>query len=258
MLLSTYEKSADSKDYLKLAKHVPTPGSAQRHLPHFHNSVEIMAVVKGECRLRVNAEERLLRAGDAAFIGSFDVHKYTPSEDCEYYFFLIGSEYFDGENQLGKVSFEPYLIGQGAEIVDLFDFVHPKWSARDRLFKIGVANMLLGLVRTNFSEREREGRRQSEIHSAILRYINENTKADITVESVSEFFGYTPNYFSTLFNKLTGMSFREYLNRARIADFERIMRSSPECQISTAAREAGFESLNTFYRSYNKYKREKS
>ena len=260
MLLSTYEKNADSKDYLKLAKHLPSADETYKHLAHFHNSVEFMIVISGECRLRVNAEERVMRAYDAAFIGSFDVHKYTPSLNCEYYYFLIGSDYFDGENMLGSVSFEPYLLSSEgrSEIMELLDFVYPKWGSADRLFKIGVANMLLGLIKTHFSPKVRENRRQSELHSSVLRYINENIKGDISVGSISLRFGYTPNYFSSLFNKLTGMSFREYLNSARITEFERIRRSNAEISVGAAAREAGFDSLNTFYRAYNKFKREKS
>ncbi|WP_020614101.1 response regulator transcription factor [Sediminispirochaeta bajacaliforniensis] len=50
----------------------------------------------------------------------------------------------------------------------------------------------------------------------ILKYINENFCTDISIASISERFGITPNYLSTLLNNKLGIKFADYLSDLRI------------------------------------------
>ena len=49
-----------------------------------------------------------------------------------------------------------------------------------------------------------------------VEHIKENYYKDLTIETLAEFVGKTPNYFSHLFKKEFGMTFSEYVNRIRI------------------------------------------
>lgn len=48
-------------------------------------------------------------------------------------------------------------------------------------------------------------------------YIRKNYTRELTVESLAEYVGKTPNYFSHLFKREFGITFKEYINRLRIA-----------------------------------------
>lgn len=249
-----YEKSADRKDYIILTKYVPD--SRYKKTLHFHNSVEFVFMLRGSCGLRISSEERTLTYGEIGYMNSFDAHLYTPDGDTDYYAVLIGAEFFDGINNLSNISFPSFMErSESFEVIKSFlDYSYENWDGSTPAFKQGFANMLLGLMTRYYPIHKKERDKQNEVIISALQYINESLCEDISVESVAKRFGYTPNYFSTVFNSFTNMSFREYLNRCRIAKFARLTNTDPGLPAYKAAELCGFRSLNTFYRAYNKYK----
>ena len=251
-----YEKSADKRDYVRIYKYNPDTKSNNRFQFHFHNSVELVFLTGGCCEIRIGSTSQILNKGEIGFMNSFEPHMYLPTESTEYYAVLIGSEFFDGVNNLKNLSFPTFMSRCEAfdSISKFIEFAYEEWDDTSSVFKYGFANMLLGMLMRHYTPHKKELDKQSEVLIKALKYINENVTEDISVESVATKFGYTPNYFSTVFNAFTAMSFREYLNRCRIAEFARLTTESPELPACKAAELCGFKSLNTFYRAYNKYK----
>lgn len=59
-----------------------------------------------------------------------------------------------------------------------------------------------------------------------LRYMSENYSQPLTLEEVAKEVGLSPNYFSSLFSKTVGISFREHLCRIRIEESKRLLLST--------------------------------
>ena len=59
-----------------------------------------------------------------------------------------------------------------------------------------------------------------------LKYIMNHYGHSITLNDVAEEVGLSPNYFSTIFHKIVGMNFREYLNRVRVEESKRLLLST--------------------------------
>ena len=59
-----------------------------------------------------------------------------------------------------------------------------------------------------------------------LQYIASNYEANLTLTGVAAYLGVSPNYFSTLFHKTVGESFREHLCRVRIEESKRLLLST--------------------------------
>lgn len=80
---------------------------------------------------------------------------------------------------------------------------------------------------------------------AILGYLQQNFAQDISVASLSERFGLTPNYLSTLFKKRLGVKFTEYLTGLRLDEAKKLLRTTrrPARQI---AGEVGYYSQSYF------------
>lgn len=256
-MLSQYEKAADRKEYILFYKHTASKNQLQRRLPHFHNSVEFVFMLKGECDLYINSSVRRLKAADVGFINSFDLHRYDAhSDDAEYYVVLISADFFDGVNKLSNISFPPFPERNAGflQIKEFLDYSFDIWSEATTLIKSGFVNMLLGLMLKFYPTAEKNADKQNEAIINALRYVHENCKSDLTVQSIATTFGYSANYFSTVFNRFTGMSFREYLNRCKITEYMRLKKDDPKLSTCKAAELCGFQSLNTFYRAYNKYK----
>jgi two-component system response regulator YesN len=81
------------------------------------------------------------------------------------------------------------------------------------------------------ADRETEARIQSHqlpdmlsprIEKAIA-YMNRNFSLDISIDTLADYLGITPNYFSHLFKKETGISFSEYLNRIRVTEAQKLL-----------------------------------
>jgi len=82
-------------------------------------------------------------------------------------------------------------------------------------------------------------------------YIRKRYAQEISVERVAEYVGKTPNYFSHLFKKEMGVSFREYVNRLRISKAkERICHSND--RIYEISEQVGFSDYAYFTQVFRK------
>ena len=73
------------------------------------------------------------------------------------------------------------------------------------------------------------------------------------VQAVAKRTGYSSAYFSCIFKDFVGVTFPDYLNYRRIAEYDRLKRENPELSTGKLARMCGFTSMNTFYRAYHKF-----
>ena len=257
MDLAFYEKKADVNNYtyfnkVKCEKIVATS-------PHFHDSIELVLCVKGKCCVCINGKDNMLEEGDGAFIDRFDVHFYRYFSGSEYYVFLISEKYLDDDNGFNKKRLPEFLPGceRYSDIKRLFDDMYKLYDANNDVIKKGIANIILGFMASYYPPIERVSNGEALLLVEALLYINENFKNEITLEEISRQLGYSKNYFSFLFNKFTGMNLREYINRRRVSEFERLKAVNPCVPVYVLAEQSGFSNSKTFYRVYKKY-REKS
>ena len=107
MELAFYEKMADAKNYVYFNKVVCNDKVA--FYPHFHDSIELVLCVKGQCCVCINGIENLLEEGDGVFIDRFDVHFYRYFPESEYYVLLISEKYLDDDNGFNKKRLPEFL-----------------------------------------------------------------------------------------------------------------------------------------------------
>lgn len=251
--IAFYEKKADENKYLYFKKVLCERIVATT--AHFHDSIELVFVTKGKCGIHINGTEILLSEGDCAFIDRFDVHYYKYFENSEYYVFLISEKYLNDTNGFNKKRLSAFLpVNENYDkIKTVFESISSFWENSNEVFRIGAVNMVLGILSAHYPQKEREYKGEVKVLAEALMYINEHFKENITLSFLCERFGYSKNYFSALFNKFAGMNLREYINRRRIGEFERMKMQYPEISTYVLAEKCGFESVKTFYRAYNKY-----
>lgn len=247
-----YEKEADENKYLFFDKVVCKEESVP---PHFHDSIEFVLVIKGQCDIYINGNKNQVKEGDGVFIDSFDVHYYEYYQGSEYYVFLISRSCLYSENILNQKRLPMFLkkSEKYEEIKGLFDNAYSLWKESNEVFRIGFVNMILGVMSSYYELTKLEKKGEVEIFVNTLLYINQHFTEKISLEFLSSQSGYSKSYFSTLFHKFVGMNLREYINRRRIAEFERIKRCDTHQPTYMIASECGFDSLKTFYRAYHKY-----
>lgn len=100
-------------------------------------------------------------------------------------------------------------------------------------------------------QRQSKGGKHTYLVKLAVDYIANHFKSDLTVETLAEVAGITPNYFSHLFNKEIGVSFREYLNRLRIEEAKRLLRNTNLLAYEITER-VGFQNYKHFCHVFKK------
>lgn len=94
--------------------------------------------------------------------------------------------------------------------------------------------------------------KNNEVIKRALLYIYDHFNTALTLEEVAEYVHLHPSYFSSLFKKSTGSSFKEYLNMVRIEESKRLL-SNTEFSIIDIAVAVGFEDQSYFSKVFKKY-----
>ncbi len=263
MITAWYESAADRKEHVlfkkRVIKHESTGLSKWNSMPHLHNSVEIAFGIKGLSQVKVNDKIYDIKEGTVVFIDHFERHQYDFKIGTECFVVLISASFFDSINNLKKLKFPTFMEKcEGFEKIKSFlELSYSTCDMDSMVYKIGFINMLISMMMQIYPyELDNERAKIGEVLIEVLKYINENCTENITVSDIAKRFGYSPNYLSMLFNKYVEMSFREYLNRRRMAEYIEIRKNQPDLPSCKAAELCGFKNLSTFYSTLKKMKKD--
>ncbi|MCR5107367.1 MAG: AraC family transcriptional regulator [Lachnospiraceae bacterium] len=87
--------------------------------------------------------------------------------------------------------------------------------------------------------------------SNVCTYISENFTKDLSLESVSEYAGFSKYHFERIFRDYTGVTFYQYLLNMRIS-YAQTLLSNPELSVTDISDQAGFASCTAFTRAFKK------
>ena len=243
-----YESRSDEHNY-HYVKHKNGPFTPL----HFHSASEIIFVRRGCMRASVNGEEHIIGEAEGCFVDRFCVHSFSEIEkDTEIYVFVGNSELFDpvfsdiGGVPSVKFRFDDYDLLD--KVVASYDSAKNE-SVRLVSFKGAVALLIAGIASENNINDASEKGPSSSI-CAVLRYIGEHFNEDISLNSISAEFGYSPQYFSRIFHKYMKVNLSEYINIARVNFAKKLLDSDKS--VTEIAFESGFNSMPSFYRVYKK------
>ncbi len=112
-------------------------------------------------------------------------------------------------------------------------------------------SLLLRLLYLLFGDAQRttfQSRIKSNNHEATentMQYIKENLTADLSLHTLAERVGFSPNYFHNCFKASTGRTVREYVEDQRIKKAAKMLVST-NCTLTEIAYECGFSSQSYF------------
>lgn len=82
-------------------------------------------------------------------------------------------------------------------------------------------------------------------------YILNHLTAPLALEEVASHAGVSPFHFCKIFKRATGMTFTDFVNRARVEHAKRLL-LKPQARITEVAYDVGFQSLSQFNRSFRR------
>ncbi|QGQ98680.1 response regulator [Paenibacillus psychroresistens] len=84
-----------------------------------------------------------------------------------------------------------------------------------------------------------------------IEYLKKHYSSEISIESVAEIIGITPNYFSHLFKKETNIPFSEFLNTVRIHAAKNLLKQSND-KVYEISEKVGFQDIKYFNQVFKK------
>jgi AraC-like DNA-binding protein len=82
-------------------------------------------------------------------------------------------------------------------------------------------------------------------------YILTHMAEPIALETVANHAGISPFHFCKVFKKATGLTFTEFVNKARVEEAKRLL-LRPQMRVTEVAYDVGFQSLSQFNRSFRR------
>lgn len=243
---------------------------------HIHTAVEVLFLREGQMRVLSEGEDFFVGPGATVLIRSNTGHtgEVVSEDGCIYWVLKIKPSYlYDISfrdrssrylmdftlNRAGKkivwTAEESETLGITAAVDELIREREQKDYGYDIAMKIHASTILLALLRGMQTGQPLSDEGEQTVRNIYdtMIYINEHFSEDLTAEACAERCYLSYSYFSRTFRKVTGKTFREYLNTLRIDRAERALVSS-ENPITQVAADCGFNNVAYFIATFRKQK----
>lgn len=242
--------------------------------PHWHECYEILYMLEGIAEHQIN--NKYFRAGknDLVILNEGDIH----STYCEP----------EGETRILVIKFLPVIVDsvypKTFESKYILSFLNYRSEGIHHLTDTSISsealyNLMMGLYK-EFDEKRPgyeiyikgyiyqliaslirngiignysnaagdEGIKKLDV---LFKYIEKNYSSPINLQKAADMLNLSYSYFSRYFKKITGRTFKEYIDYVRICEVEKLILSG-NANISQAAYEAGFCNVSSFNRVFKR------
>lgn len=222
---------------------------------HWHKEFEIIRVIGGKMRLKLNESELTLREGQSVFIPGGIIHGGIP-EDCRYECLVFSPSVLynlQSCRRLVKSHMQKTIIYKNSrEVNSAFESM----KLRTFGFELEVMGALHGFaanaVRTDEGRETPQKGRLERIKPA-LRMIEEAYASKITLDELASKCSLSPNYFSRYFKESVGQTPFEYITVYRIEAACEMLAEGTK-NITEVCFACGFNDLSYFIHVFKKYK----
>lgn len=248
--------------------------------PHIHSAVELLYIKRGRFQIFADDREILIGEGDTVLLRSNTIHRIYAQQDGDvgYYVFKFSPDFLMGlaapENrgayllQLALDKKDGRLIWTAGEseqngLHDAFgcmiDALESPSCAADVAMKLGATSVILSLLRDLLEEAPDASADALPGEEAVRRiyevtvYLNEHYADPISAADCAAMAYMSYSYFSRCFTRVTGKSFKEYLNVTRINRAEKAILTSDK-SVTEIAGDCGFNSVSYFISTYKRLK----
>lgn len=236
-------------------------GSYFEYPAHLHQKIEVFILLSGKYDVRLNGSSLQIKGGDILFIDSYVIHSYShiinendgiiiiiPPSVAEKFFTRKGTKKISNPH----IS-DPILCNTIYDIAKK----HITPPTIENIVKNGAAELILALLEPKLqftTSNNNENSNSNTLVQSILTYIAHNLKDDINLNALSKKFGYSTVHISRVFNNVIQMSLTDYINEQRLYYIETAIKNGKKENITSLIFDAGFKSIQTYYRAKNKRK----
>ncbi len=238
---------------------------------HWHNEFEIVRIIEGELKIKLNNKTFDARAGDVIFINPESVHGGEPCEcvyEClDFYLDYLsvgceGCKYFFEGLMNGEYIVKEHIKEGDTKIHSIINEIFDTMKNKSKGYKFKVIGGLYRLfgeiidrhdyVNTG-AVSEPTGDKNMHKLKTVLSYMRDNFDKPITLKNMADAAGMSPKYFCYFFKEMTQKSPVEYLNAYRIEKASRKLINSSD-SVTEIAYSCGFNDLSYFIKTFKEHK----
>ncbi|WP_429147565.1 helix-turn-helix domain-containing protein [Anaerotaenia torta] len=229
-------------------------------LPHWHENLEILYVLKGTIHVIADADSVTAGKDEIIVINSNNVH-YIQSlaDESIYYCLIIDQKFCENFNlDIGEVVFQRKITEN--ELREKYEIIKEEFQLQKALYKAKIKAATMDLViclYRNYTILESTLSKQIknnkiEVIKKAIRYIQYHYSENLSIQSISEEVGVSKYYFCRIFKEVTGYTTVNFLNMVRCANAKKLLQSS-KYNVEEAALLCGFDNLSYFSKTYKKH-----
>jgi len=220
---------------------------------HWHKEIELVYVMEGDVRIKINTRDRVLHADEFVLMNSAENHSIS-SENAKCLILDISYEFAEQFDASLYSSVFRIAGGSGAEeelhnlLWQLSRTMNETEQPGLRQFSVITDILHVLFVQCRYENtgavRDEEQVRSRHIKLA-TEYMEHHFREEIAENEVAKMLGLHPIYLSALFKATTGMPFRDYLLKIRLEHAMDALQNK-HMSIEAAAKAGGFPSKRTF------------
>lgn len=226
---------------------------------HSHGHYEIIFVLSGKGRYIVEGAEYELRARTLALIPPLSYHCLDLEEGAPYERYVI---HFNRSAVSGEVKglfpssdsdelcfYSPDAVSDAMiSVFERFEWAStlPK-PEREAYMRLLLSELVLFL---SVAKADKVSPDEGELGAKVIRYLNENISADISLDKLAKRFFVSKYYLCRAFKRHNGISIHGYVTQKRVLYAKQLIEEGETA--SGAAYRVGFGDYSAFYRAYMK------
>ena len=247
-----------------------TPPSSVACAAHVHKAVELLYVKNGSYTVLLDGVEHEIETGDLVLFCSNAIHHVFTKNlpENEYYvikispaFFLQfstqeGTEYVmrfainrkENKNIWKRDELEGTPLHSALQSL-IAEHEEQKYASQVAI-KLKIMELLVEVLRSDSPIGEKIPHNQTTtlIYNTMV-YVRNHYAEDMDERELAKSLGMSYSYFSRSFKRVTGMSFKQYLNRTRVNQAEKLL-CRDNASVSEVATKCGYNSISYFINVY--------
>jgi AraC-like DNA-binding protein len=228
---------------------------------HFHLDLEVVLVRKGSVRVAVNGQEYTVSDGELLVVDSYDVHGYGSNEETgDHCVIVLPNRYLSLWNAIRKDLALKTPLVQNKSLVDELLLLTDTYlgAPMSEITRSSALQLFLSRLSEGVEFVESKGGNERTLARNILVFLQENYRGDASLKRVARELGYAQEHISRTFHRFVKKSISAYVNELRLDYIEALRRQGEDRSNAELAFEAGFNSLQTYYRALSARRKENS
>lgn len=227
--------------------------------PHWHRSLELTFVRKGEVNLWINNHKQVIKEGEFILVNSGQIHKLDAQypEECETIIVIISYQFLkknfpDMEHLFFDINRTDEQKDRLRELYETFRTLDYHPNPYQSFMTTACIYEILYILMNHYQDID--GRNQTQMSlkkHEVLDFIEDHYQEDLSLHYIAQHFYMSEEHFSRAFHDFCGINFKAYLTNYRLyCSFRDVVGSEKSMQ--DIAFEHGFSNVKAFITAFKK------